>query len=584
MSKIDPKLFDMMKEHADDIEQGYSRRNDDFDQYKEMYLMDWDKKPQHEDDIKVTISPDARNAIVGIKRLMTATEPQFSIPKDKGDKTKSDDEKAIEQAANSMWSQSGRIRMPVHYSAVESSTLFGEVHIAITSTMELVKMAKKLKRGVARAEKIAAMTPFLFECWNPRDGYFEEDILGLTAYLRKVDLRVSKLSARFGDAVEDIVRSHKQHDEVEVCFFYDLENYGVWIEDTPIMAEPHGLPFIPVVAKITEGTTLFEDKEYQRQPHLYTLLKSSMWERQNMMLTVLMTNIYQLGLNPLFRHSVPENREDRLGMVNIDAESGVIELINGESFEPMVRKGIIDESFQVAMELMSEKVQESTIYRQALGEPMGSQTAFSTVALLSQIGRTPLTIIQRMTGEAIADAMNKAMCWYKDMGKQCKGLDLKPSQVPDGLQLECNLDVDLPQDKLQQANIMRVLTEGEYPKVSNEWARENILGIGQSEQMDEDIMSEQTFMGMARQYIQQRMMELLQAQQQPPPQVMPPQGMPPEMQGQPMPPEPTGQPVPGGGMEGPGVNPAEGGLPPQMGGMVAPGDMPVPPEEGQGGY
>lgn len=580
-TKIDDAIFSEAKARADDLEQMYSARDTAFRDYEKMFLMDWEGKPTV-DEVMVTISPDARNAVLGAKRLLVATAPAFSVPTEAGEVENADD---LELAAKKLWVLAGRAaRMPVHYAAVESALLYGEVHIAITSTTDMLAAAKKKKGNAARIERLAAMTPYLFSVWNPKQGYPEFDIAGLRGYYRKVDVRVYELPGRFGEAADKFVQGRNQTDEVELGIWYDDTNWAVWIESEPIIAEPHELPYIPVSVTITGGSMLFEKPEEQRQPLLYTLKKAGLWERENLSLTTLYTHLYNIGINPTFVfRAAPNDPEPSDPVLDFSTPGGVIRLKAGESLEPMATKGIIDPSFQQALQIAEQKVMESTIYRQALGEPLTGSPAFSTYALLSQSGRLPLIETQKLCSEAIADAMEKALLWYRSSGQQSKSLGIKPKDVPEFLQLDVKLDVDLPQDKLQMANITTMLTNPNNPITTKEWARENILNIGQSTKMEEDILAEKMFEALAQQYLAQRMQQ--QAQQQQAQQQMPPE-MPPEQQALQVPqqmPQPgemqQAGPVPVGA-EGMGMNPGMGGLPPQMAGMIpGMGQGQMPPEE-----
>lgn len=591
-TKIDDAIFTEAKARADNLEQMYSGRDAEFEKYEKMYLMTWDDKPSV-DGLMETISPDARNAVLGAKRLLVATDPIFAVPRDDSGK-RIDNADEVEQAAKRLWVQAGRAsRMPPHYDMVISALLYGEVHTAITSTADMLAAVKKKNGNAARLERLAAMTPYLFNVWNPKDGYPEFDVAGLRGYYRKVSVRVYELSARFGEAVEEFVAGRTPTDEVELGLWYDDTNYAVWVEDKPIIAQPHELPFIPVSVTLTGGSMLFEKPEDQRQPLLYTLEKSNLWKRQNLVYTTLYTNVFNIAVNPTFLHTgAPGDNDPQDVAMDLANPGGQITMKYGEKFEPMVTKGIIDPSFAQALQIADEKATESTIYKQAMGEPLSGNAAFSTVSLLSQSGRLPLVETQKLCSEAIADVMEKALLWYRTSGEQSKSLGIKPKDVPEFLQLDVKLDVDLPQDKLQMANIATMLTRPDNPITTRAWAREKILNIGQSSQMDEDIASEQMFTALQQQYMAQRMQQQAMAQQQP--QGLPagqPQGQP--QGGEQIPPEILQQMMaeqgsPGGAMptavgaEGQGMNPAMGGLPPQMAGMI-PGNGGEMPQEVPGG-
>ena len=319
-------------------------------------------------------------------------------------------------------------------------------------------------------------------------------------------------------------------------------------------------------------------------------------------MTVLFTNVFNLGVNPTFVHTAPASNPDKKLTWDASVPGGVIDLEPGERMEPMIRKGIIDESFGIAIETAERKGIESTMYRQTLGEPLSGSPSFSLSSMMSQSGRLPLIQTQRMCGEAIAGAMEDAIYWYKELGQAVEGY-MKPSEIPDNIQLEVTLEVDLPQDKLQMANIANMLASGDDPITSKEWVRDAFLQMGQTHDEDEKIFTEKATQILVQQYLQSRVqaeqMRLQQQQQQQQMQQqggLPPQGMPPQGPGgQQIPPEilaqmqaqggqpPQGDPRMmgsggGPGVDGPGFNPGMGGLPPgAAGNLPIPGGL--PPEE-----
>jgi hypothetical protein len=206
-------------------------------------------------------------------------------------------------------------------------------------------------------------------------------------------------------------------------------------------------------------------------------------------------------------------------------------------------------------------------------------------ALLHQAGRLPLAVPQEMAGRALAAAGKIALEWCKLTGKTTAGYEgneaeLQPSDIPENFELDCKLDVALPQDRLGNVNVARMATDPNNPLTSVAWAQANVLGIEQPDQMAKEILAEQTIKAMFVQYIQQ-MMQQAQAQQQAamqaqqaqmqgqqgppmagqsPMQGAPGQGMP----GQGIPPE-----VMAGGMQGPQPAPGQQQqLPPEMAGQV----------------
>lgn len=510
--KIDTTKGKELLDHAQDIRALYANRDKMFDLYDNMFLMKWEDYPK-DNNLKLTMSPDARNAVLGATRLMVSTDPIWHVPEEK--ERGNGSERKIEKAAGNMWNISGKIKgSPIHYDAVLSSLLYGECHIAVTSTADLLGYSKKTKHGVKRIERIERKTPYLFEVWNPRNGYAEFDSLGMSAYYRVVKITAREARARYGDMI-----SNEKSDttELDLGIFYDSDQYAIFVDDTCVHLEDHGLPFIPVSCTITDGSMMFEQPEDQRQPMLYSLLKSGLWSRQNLMLTVLYTMVFAIGANALFVHTAPLNNPDKKLVVDHSTAGGAVELEAGERFEVLLNKGVIDPSMMTALDIAENKSSESTIYRQALGEQLKGNPAFSTVAMLSQSGRLPLVSTQKRGGWGIASAMEIALNWYKENGKAHDAMGFEPREMPEDVQIEANLDVKLPQDKLQLANIAQILKNAKL--ADDEWIHQNIMNIEDTEGMKEKIWSQEASELLFQQFMQQMaQQQMMQAQQQTMPQ------------------------------------------------------------------
>jgi hypothetical protein len=226
-------------------------------------------------------------------------------------------------------------------------------------------------------------------------------------------------------------------------------------------------------------------------------------------------------------------------------------------------KGVIDSAFTYAVDLAERKGTESMIFKQALGQPLSGATSFSEVALMAQAGRLPIIPIQQAASWAIADALKIGLQWIKTEPRQQykvseKGAryDLTASIIPDHFELEVSLEVKLPQDKLQQANIAQMLRREGI--TSLRWIQENLLNIPQSEDMQQEVWTERALEAMFNAWLQRKVQEIA-APPQPP---QPPQGA------------PMGGPAMGGGMQG---------LPPELATMGAQGPAGQGPEMGGNG-
>jgi hypothetical protein len=335
----------------------------------------------------------------------------------------------------------------------------------------------------------------------------------------------------------------------------------VWIDGgDPLYCDEHGLDRIPFVSVIPEGNREYAEPERRSEPLLYGVYQSGIWQRQNMMLSALFTNMSAL-ISAQFIH----NQGTAGATIEIDHSvvGDIIEVEPGGQLSPMAKQ-VVDPQILAVWQMAGRIFEESTIYGQAMGQPVGSNAAYAMVSLLAQSGRLPLVGVQEMLGMALAELMDIALSWAKKDGLMVGDFDAR--EMPDNLGITCNVDVDLPQDKLQAANIARMISTGQDPLVSKDWARSNVLNVEQGDTMQRDIWAEQ----MAGLMVQTMAQQMVQKMQQPQPQPgpgMPPggQGMPPEMMQQMMMQQQQGE-MP----QGENGQTIPQGLPPEMAGEVPP--------------
>jgi hypothetical protein len=579
-------------EHATDLVNDYYDQKEMMEDIDKMYFMDWEDKPKGKE-FKFTTSPSARNALLGAIRLMTTTEPKFVVPFDaNNDDAKMQSEK-IEKLCKTIWYHSGRFRgVPLEQPAIESLLRYGMMCLAIIDTEDLRKLF--LRKGASKAQerqlqRLVNSTPYLIEAWDPKGVYPEWGRFGLTAVYRKVEMTIAQVIEQFG---EDVIREKigidaaDMNEYVTYADYWNLEKHIAWISSTttggetiiagePICDEEHNLPCIPIVVQTSEGSYMDSDRQYQALPFLYGVYKSELWERQNLELTYMYTNLFHLAANPTFIHRTMGEGEL---IVDYATPGGRIVLGREEDYH-MLQKDVINADMMQGLEIANKLVEDSTIYNQALGglTNIGANAAFSTVSLLHQAGRLPLTSPQKRGGWGIGTAMELIFEMIKDKGKtrvakSREGLmELDVGEIPDDLIIEATLDVDLPQDQLSQANIAQLITQSGL--TSKRWAREKILNIGQSDEMEKEIWNEQGAHVMYQQTMQkmvqqQQMQDQMAMQQQMMAQGMPPGGMPPGMPPQKQ--EMKGPISPGSAMQ------TQAGLIP----ATRPGQKPVPPDAG----
>ena len=531
------KTFDDIRKLADEYSALMAERNGLLSEIEKIYLLvDDQSSDDAQQGIKRTFSTDGRDSVLGVTRILAAAEPRFHDAD-----SESEDASKLEQLCTALWQNMSKLNgSPLHYDIALTATLYGEVHIAIERTEDLAEDA-----GNRRAKRAANICPVSARVINPKCGWPVFDRFGLAAYYSEQDFRWSEIIARF---TVPVVSRYNVTDSVTVREWWDDAQHVIWVEDdtTPLISEPN-TGDIPISAAIIEGSKLFENGEYNhltRQPFLYGMYKSGLWARQNLYLTVLYTQAFTLG-----RYSKMVFHANQDGKLAPDVDNGANSIVSigpGEAITPLIQQ-IIDPQLVQAGQFAFEKGEQTTIYKQVLGQPMGGGVAFSTVSLLSQAGRLPIIPIQRVCGLAIARAMNNALSLLKAQGGKIKvgGKVWAAADIPECPEIECELEAALPQDDRLNAMVAQQLAGGDNPLTSMEYARTNVLKIEQPDVEQEKIWKEQAAkiavtkelamqMQEAEQMLQQAMQPKQQAPMQQPPQMQAPQP------GQPIDPTSTG--------------------------------------------
>jgi hypothetical protein len=513
----DTAQFEKIKSLAEKVKRDNSNRDIMYRDILQMYHMEDDPKVNRarrdRDDVKLTLSPSARDAVIGMVRLLTTSEPHFAVKSKTG---KKNDE--IEELCKRMWAQSSMVkRAKIHIDLARSAVLFADAHLSYDAVDDLLAVKNIPDYEKRRLEDIRKRTPFLFEAVNPRDGYPVWGRHGLIGYLKVYELTGEEVRERFGE--QDV----KEETLYTVNDWYGVEWRCVWLNEksAPLFMDKHELPSIPVSVQVADGTTLFREPEYIRQPFLYGKWKSELWKRENLILTSLFTSIAERGTGPLIGFDeVPDE-------VNVNF-AGTVRYITAPN-PKMLNDKAFDADLLAAKERIIDPISnDTTIYKQTLGQGMGN-TPFSSLAMLSQSGRLPLVSPSDAVATTICNAMLDVLRRIKRDGMKNLGDDLNASDIPDDIELEVTLEVKLPQDQFRNAQIAAQLQN----MVSKEWIHTNLLQINNSNEMTEAIWREQMedilYKTMAEGQVEQfkQLMVQMQKPPTPPSKPMPPQGMPP---------------------------------------------------------
>lgn len=500
---IDTVLATKLHKEAEALKSEYSIRDKEFDEYEDAYLCKAKTKLSG-NLVKHTMSPTARNKVEGIVRLLSSQNPIFRVVS-----YATDDEEKIEHLEKMLarwWDQSGRLSgQKLLKEMMLSAVLYDEMHTVVTPLKDYAEKNKNDKR-IQEALKI---TPVLFQSWKPRNGYPNFDELGLNAYYRIADDNWANVRQKYAGLIDNV--NTKTSGTVKVELYYDLTHFCVWIDGTPIITEEHGLSAIPINVTVVNGSSYFDKREDQRQPVLFSLMRSKLWERENMMYTILFSNMFSIGMTPLLIHKSSDASPLSMKM---DESVGfsVAQIGSGDSLDFLINKGVLPSETQSLMQLTSDAINNSTIQNTAFGERYAGDMTFSETSLLAQAARLPLVHPQKMGGFGISSVMQLALQIMKDKGitYNNNGITIKPKDIPDDLDIQVTLDVILPQERLQLGMVAKTMVDSGF--ISTEYAQNNILGISNTNEMSKQILEGQAVTQFAQVELQRMIQQMQQAQ------------------------------------------------------------------------
>ncbi len=509
---------------------------------EDIYLMR--KKPNLSKEVKQTVSPDGKNKLKGARRLLSASVPHFRVPREKNTDAE-EMSSTLEQVAGVMWSQSNHIQgLRLESELAFSGFLYDELILNVICMQDVVddvqaahsdesdKWEKARWEGrLDQAKNQAALTPYLFECVSPMNYFPQYGRFGVSSMYSEMKRTVAEVKAQWGARAVKAIGMKKDTDSVTECTLIDNTFKYVWLTENktePIFADVHGMAMMQTIAVRAAGSSLFTEAADQYDPFLKTMAESGLDEMQNRVLTAVNTQL-SATLDTLWDFTQGVAGDD----IEIDHSKflGVVKHGPGSSLKPFT-KDILSRDVIGALELVRGINSESTIYDQALGAGSGKSDPYGLVSLLSQAGRLPLTDVQKMMGELGARTQEVAFSWWKKSGKKTKlqakygkDLEINPSDIPATIRFECDVDIDLPQDKMQMANTgVKFVELG----ASLEWALSKFAGVENPDQMAKQKWFEQARQAAGMKKIEEIVTQLM----TPTPPPAPEEG---GMQGQPTP-------------------------------------------------
>lgn len=473
--QIPNEIIDQIKAQAIATVGTYAKQATMYRRYREVYFMDNVEKPKNqsvdEGDFKITPSPNGRNAVIGMQRLLNTSEMNVKVDEEGAVSGNSD---KIEAALKKILAISGEGRRArIESDAMLSAVLYGPVILYAESIADLltVKGIKEYRR--LHLQKLQKRTPFIIRTINPEESVIEREDGMVSLHVWKTAVLGSRLKAKWG----------VECDKNTTYNLYDVftpEYHIVWAEGVKgvLFAGEHKLGCVPVFQSIAGGSELFHKPEEYINSFLYAKVKGEFDKRENSVLTTIFTNVHMRGLLGQLISVDPNETPDNIEI----SHQGGIRIIKAKA-QPIDDK-VIDPTIMRVKDLLDSLDGESTIYKQTLGGNSGGPDTFSGLAMLASSGKLPMTDSQRALESAFKDCFEYML--YRIKAEGIENPLIEPAEIPESYEINVTFKPKLPQDSLRNAQIAQSLGG----LVSDEWKHSELMQIDDTPAMNKQMMKE----------------------------------------------------------------------------------------------
>lgn len=481
-----------LRKLRDDLRTSYGvlvRRYKDFE---DIYFLQGIETPKGSDvdknDWKITPSPEGRNKVTGLKRILDSSEIHIKVKDNENKDGKHGNSDKIEKGLKRILSVSGEYRAArVEKDTNLATALYGPCVLTVDGVDDMITAKKKGKTPVdmfvlKQLETIRKRTPFLIGTVNPKESFPEWGEYGLVGHLQEYTVNGRVLRERWGASEAEEGKSYKVMD----YFHYDkrlVEADGIkepLFADTWVVVNENGVTSIPIFVRYAGGSTLFHEPEKQLQSFLYAFAVGNWYARLNSFWTWIHTGISMQGIPGPTVIRDPDDTSD----MNVQYKGGVKVLTMKGKLENI---NIINGDFLQLKNLIDGAMGTSTIEDATIGGNSPVDT-FSSYVMQMNAGKLPLQDVTEAIEFCYRDACLHILQRIKL--EKIENELIAPEDIPDDVELDVTFEPNLAQDDLRNAQIVAQL-KGSGANISDEWLNTNLLKIADSTAMFEQKTKEE---------------------------------------------------------------------------------------------
>jgi len=438
---------------------------------------DWpnDYKPEW---VHKVISSDPHDALRSATQILGSVTPHVKVQplsSDAETKKRTDDlERALQWQLDLA---SARNQGSVIESVVQSALQYSMVCAQVLYIPYQEKMARS-KGDTALANRMKAARQFgdfSIVLRHPKDVYVTEsdflpveDVVYRRVYTRQEFIKTwgrdlyNKVN-KGGDAVEGYILVYDYVDFENrflwACEVQSLEQVDMAFSGEVILDRKHGLGFVPWVIR-SSGANYYSRPEKRLKPLLYPVYKAGHWDIQNVILSLLESEVIAYSAAP---RGVIKSYNPWEVQVDYGDPGRNVRITPDEDYQRIPPPGI-DQGLGDALEILSGMIGKETVARMIQNPEMKADVPFSAMNLIFQLGANTLTPYKNLAEKALADICRQMLLWVTEYNvplvsyskeKDEKGrqiiIDPKDFDV-DNLFITVVLTADVPTDKTARVN------------------------------------------------------------------------------------------------------------------------------------
>ena len=440
--------------------------------------------------IRKTVSSDPHDAVRAGTRVLSSVSPRLKMtplaPNDEDREKTGRIERALSWHLDNAFRRRGR---PLH-DIVRHAILYDKCAVQVVHLDTQIKATEAFKGNTRRLEYARRHGPFTINVRNPKDVHAEwSDWMPERVVYRSIR-PVNEVVDFWGTNSKELKKaaSRKKGEGMEYVTIYDYTDMNmrkVWAilqnhntgyvepdqDGVVLLEEKNELDFLPWVIK---------DGGEQLIPLLYSVYKTGQWETQNVVETLMTSEVIAYASAPRLKIEGPTDN------VDIDyGEPGRIAHVPPAHELTEMLPPQFDQSLQAISEIIQTRISKSTVPNVIQTGDFPSGTAYATLNLATQSGVKALNPYKELAQETIAEVARHMLYWINEAGEEVVSFVqpderqnseqayINPNEYDvNNLYIEVELTADVPTDRM--ARINAAVTAKDKLKYSNYRSLEDI--------------------------------------------------------------------------------------------------------------